>query len=83
VYPAIEEAESELHVDLEKVTERLRRRKPVGEPVKMDADVEREPRELEEMAKEAEWLRSFFEGEKTAAKSLAQARGSQLTSCAY
>jgi bis(5'-adenosyl)-triphosphatase len=65
VYPAIEEAETELHVDLEKVTERLRRRKPVGEPVKMDADVEREPRELEEMVKEAEWLRSFFEGEKT------------------
>jgi len=30
----------------------------------MDADVEREPRELEEMVKEAEWLRSFFEAEK-------------------
>jgi hypothetical protein len=27
----------------------------------MDADVDRKPRELEEMIKEAEWLGSFFE----------------------
>jgi hypothetical protein len=32
----------------------------------MDADVERKPRESEEMIKEAEWLRSFFEVEKAA-----------------
>ena len=29
----------------------------------MDADADRKPRELEEMIKEAEWLRSFFEVE--------------------
>ncbi|KAF9654092.1 HIT-like protein [Thelephora ganbajun] len=66
VYPAIEEAESELHADLEQVAESLRRRRPVVGPLKMDADMEREPRELEEMVKEAEWLRSFFEAEKAA-----------------
>ena len=32
----------------------------------MDADAERKPRELEEMIKEADWLRSFFEAEKAA-----------------
>jgi len=34
--------------------------------VKVDADVEGKPRELEEMITEAEWLRSFFEAEKVA-----------------
>ena len=66
VYPAIEEAESELHTDLEQVAESLRRRGPVAEPLRMDADVERKPRQLEEMIKEAEWLGSFFEVEKVA-----------------
>lgn len=61
VYPAIEEAGSQLQADLEKVAEGRKRA-----PVKMDADAERNPRELEEMIKEAEWLGSFFEVEKTA-----------------
>jgi len=61
VYPAIEEAGSQLQADLEKVPEGRKRA-----PVKMDADAERKPRELEEMIKEAEWLGSFFEVEKTA-----------------
>ena len=64
VYPAIEVAESELHTDLEQAANNLQRRAPVAEPLKMDADAERKPRELEEMIKEAEWLRSFFEAEK-------------------
>jgi bis(5'-adenosyl)-triphosphatase len=64
VYPAIERAESELHADLEQAADSPQRWRAVGEPLKMDADVERRPRELEEMIKEAEWLRSFFEAEK-------------------
>lgn len=31
-----------------------------SEPIKMDADEDREPRSMEEMEKEAEWLRGFF-----------------------
>jgi len=58
VYPAVEKAESEL---LEQVAESSPRREPTAEPLRMDADVERKPRELEEMIKEADWLRSFFE----------------------
>ena len=61
VYPAIEQAESKLHADLEQATDNQRRREPVGEPLKMDADAERKPRGLEEMIKEAEWLRNYFE----------------------
>jgi bis(5'-adenosyl)-triphosphatase len=61
VYPAIEEAESELPADLKRVDASAQRRKPLAEPLKMDAEMERKPRGLEEMIKEAEWLRSFFE----------------------
>jgi bis(5'-adenosyl)-triphosphatase len=64
VYPAIEKAESGLHADLEGVAGDLHRQKPVAGPLKMDADVDRKPRELEEMVREAEWLGSFFEPEK-------------------
>jgi len=66
VYPALEVAESGLHADLEQVANITQRRIPAAEPLKMDADAEREPREMEEMIKEAEWLRSFFEVEKAA-----------------
>ena len=66
VYPTIEKAESELHADLEQAANSLERRTSAGEPLKMDADAERKPRELEEMVKEAEWLRSFFQAEKVA-----------------
>ena len=64
VYPTIEKAEVELHADLEQIAKSPQGRIPVGEPLKMDADVDRKPRELEEMTREAEWLRTFFEGEK-------------------
>jgi len=60
VYPAIEKAEVELRGDLEQITKGPQRQTTVGEPLKMDADVDRKPRELEEMIKEAEWLRTFF-----------------------
>lgn len=33
--------------------------------MKVDADEDRKPRTIEEMVKEAEWLRTFFEGEET------------------
>ena len=66
VYPAIEEAEFELRADLGQAGEGLQRRKPVGEPLRMDASVERIPREHAEMIKEAEWLREFFTAEKAA-----------------
>ncbi|KAI0697594.1 HIT-like protein [Cytidiella melzeri] len=32
-----------------------------AEPLKMDADDDRKPRSMEEMVKEAEWLKTFFE----------------------
>ena len=63
VYSTIEKAESELHADLEQAAKSLQMRTPVGEPLRVDADAERKPRESEEMIKEAEWLRSFFEAE--------------------
>ena len=64
VYPAIEEAEAGLHADLEQAVGDSRTRKSAAEPLRVDADAERKPREPEEMVKEAEWLRTFFEVEK-------------------
>ena len=61
VYPAIEEAESELHADLEQVAKSPKR--PLAEPLKMDADIDRKPRGLDEMIEEAELLRGFFVAE--------------------
>ena len=64
VYPAIEEAESELHADLEQVARSPKRRTPLAEPLKMDAGTDRKPRGLDEMIEEAELLRGFFVAEK-------------------
>jgi len=63
VYPAIEEAESELHADLERVTKNPKKQTSAAEPLKMDADADRKPRGLDEMVKEAESLRGFFRAE--------------------
>ncbi|KAI0073720.1 HIT-like protein [Panus rudis PR-1116 ss-1] len=52
VYPALERAEGSLPHD--GLVER-------SEPLKMDADDDRKPRTLEEMEKEAEWLKGFFQ----------------------
>ena len=63
VYPAIEEAESELHADLERMTQNPKKQTLTVEPLKMDADADRKPRGLEEMVEEAESLRGFFKAE--------------------
>lgn len=63
VYPAIEGAESELHADLEQVTQKLKRQTLNAEPLKMDTDADRKPRGLDEMIEEAELLRDFIEAE--------------------
>ena len=51
VYPALEKAEANLPVELGVVK--------TGQPIKMD-DGDRKPRTIEEMVKEAEWLKTFF-----------------------
>ena len=58
IYPALEEAEGSLHRDLRSI-EGL----AVGEAVrlKVDADEDRKPRTMEDMEKEAQWLRTLFE----------------------
>lgn len=57
VYPALERAEGELPRELAQTAE------SGAEPLKVDADEDRKPRTIEEMVKEAEWLRTFFEAE--------------------
>ncbi|KAI0315659.1 diadenosine hydrolase [Amylostereum chailletii] len=52
VYPALEKNEAEIGSAAREVK---------AEQVKMDADEDRKPRTMEEMVKEAEWLKSFFE----------------------
>ncbi|PIL32155.1 hypothetical protein GSI_06861 [Ganoderma sinense ZZ0214-1] len=51
VYPAIERSEGALGEDLHRVRQ----------PLQMDADEDRKPRTLEEMEKEALWLKTFFD----------------------
>ncbi|THH20484.1 hypothetical protein EW146_g860 [Bondarzewia mesenterica] len=56
VYPALERAEGEQPQDI------AASNVPGGqEPLRVDADEDRVPRSMEEMEKEAKWLRSFFE----------------------
>ena len=51
VYPALERSEGDLPAGL----------RQVPQPLQMDADEDRKPRSLEDMEKEAGWLRTFFE----------------------
>ena len=51
VYPALERSEGDLPAGL----------RQVPQPRQMDADEDRKPRSLEDMEKEARWLRTFFE----------------------
>ena len=51
VYPALERSEGDLPAGL----------RQVPQPLQMDADEDRKPRSLEDMEKEARWLRTFFE----------------------
>ncbi|KAF9011065.1 hypothetical protein BDQ17DRAFT_1345404 [Cyathus striatus] len=56
VYPALEQGERSLKSDFN--------HSHSSEPLKVDADDKRLPRTIEEMEKEAIWLKSFFEEEK-------------------
>ena len=56
IYPALERSEGSLSSELQTM--------PQGsdvQPLKVDADEQRSPRSMDEMEKEAEWLRSFFD----------------------
>ncbi|EMD41865.1 hypothetical protein CERSUDRAFT_102258 [Gelatoporia subvermispora B] len=68
IYPALERAEGTLSQHLAAMPDGQKstdgkRSEPmvVHEPLKMDADEDRKPRTMEEMEKEATWLRTFFE----------------------
>jgi bis(5'-adenosyl)-triphosphatase len=58
VYPAIERSEEALPSELQ--TMALQHDREV-QPLKVDADEHRPPRSMDEMEKEAEWLRGFFD----------------------
>lgn len=53
IYPALENNEGSLPSDLQAVRQ-------TSEPLKVDADDDRHPRTMEEMEKEAGWLKGFF-----------------------
>lgn len=59
VYPALEAAESILPSDYQ--THASTPATPT--PLKVDADEDRLPRTMEEMEKEAQWLKGFFDAE--------------------
>lgn len=59
VYPALETAEGSLSSELQDGQAQVSRHKPL----KVDADDERVPRSMEDMEKEATWLRGFFDPE--------------------
>ncbi|TFY67320.1 hypothetical protein EVJ58_g1698 [Rhodofomes roseus] len=52
IYPAIEKAEGKLPEEVKAAEE--------AKPLKVDADEDRKPRTLEEMEREAAWLRGIF-----------------------
>lgn len=52
IYPAIEKAEGGLPEEVKAAEE--------AEPLRVDADEDRKPRTLEEMEREAAWLRGIF-----------------------
>ncbi|KAI0032158.1 diadenosine tetraphosphate asymmetrical hydrolase [Vararia minispora EC-137] len=64
IYPALEVHEGELGAVAKnaKADQMSGEANVVHEPLKMDADAERKPRSMEEMEREATWLRGFFEG---------------------
>ncbi|CDO72416.1 hypothetical protein BN946_scf184977.g115 [Trametes cinnabarina] len=57
VYPALERAEGRLPADF----------RQVPQPLQMDAEEDRKPRSLEDMEKEARWLKTFFDAAEAAA----------------
>jgi len=58
VYPAIERSEAFLPSALQMMA---LQQDPGVQPLKVDADEHRPPRSMDEMEREAEWLRSFFD----------------------
>ncbi|KAG6851333.1 hypothetical protein H0H93_005731 [Arthromyces matolae] len=56
IYPALEGHEGSLNSDLAATQHS-------SVPLKVDADEDRRPRTLEEMEKEATWLKSFFDSQ--------------------
>lgn len=69
VYPALERAEGALPHELAQYAasagkshvEEENALLSGGEPIKMDGDEDRKPRSMEEMMREAEWLKGYFE----------------------
>ncbi|KAF9270737.1 HIT-like protein [Marasmius fiardii PR-910] len=57
IYPELEKAEGALASDLAKQGAETG---PTFQPLKVDADVNRPPRTLDEMEREATWLQGFF-----------------------
>ncbi|KLO07015.1 HIT-like protein [Schizopora paradoxa] len=68
IYPALEKSESALPKDLQTSTTVADAGRRAGQvqTLKVDADDSRPPRTVEEMVKEAEWLKTFFESSNTA-----------------
>jgi bis(5'-adenosyl)-triphosphatase len=68
IYPELERAEGSLPHELAQVAmfSPEQSSNEIGgrivEPLKVDADEDRKPRTVEEMTKEAEWLKGFFVG---------------------
>ncbi|EAU88850.2 diadenosine 5',5'''-P1,P4-tetraphosphate asymmetrical hydrolase [Coprinopsis cinerea okayama7 len=54
IYPELEKAEAGLSSDMRQTTQDY-------QPLKVDADDARPPRTMEEMVKEANWLKGFFD----------------------
>jgi len=62
VYVELEKREGVLPQDLAAASSESHTNTP--EPLRMDADADREPRTLEDMEREAKWLAGFFEEDK-------------------
>ncbi|KAH8103547.1 HIT-like protein [Cristinia sonorae] len=60
IYPALEHAEESLPKQLLVVEAKDRDPRTRAEPIKMDADEDRKPRSLEDMEREANWLKELF-----------------------
>jgi len=75
IYPVLESTEGTLHAELQRERVDVAPTAPVKqtndehEVLKVDADENRKPRSMEEMEKEAMWLKTFFEEEMAKAPS--------------
>ncbi|OBZ68369.1 Bis(5'-nucleosyl)-tetraphosphatase [asymmetrical] [Grifola frondosa] len=62
IYPALEQAEGTLAHDMQssQVPTAFKPEHTKPQPIKVDADEDRKPRTMEDMEKEALWLKTFF-----------------------